>query len=199
MKVYQLLKIIIRGLGIFALWKAITALTVFIGVIGVYSNIPYTGETNSFATIALFSNFFLFIIPTVFCLLAIFKTNGVISFFGITPDETSSTNISSKLNTYLIIISIGTIFIVAGSSATLSLGYKTSFNYNASLINIEEMKDGAEPIMQKTQTTETDQYTTDFSFFAFMELIFGIIILAKAKNFTAYIHSRYTTEPPSSE
>jgi len=198
MSTYQLLKIIIRGFGLFAFWKAASALAAFIGVVGIFSNIPNASDANSFLNAALFSNFLLFLVPATFCFLAIFNTKGIIRFLGISPDD-SSTVVTSEVTIYLVVISIGTILLVTGCSSALSFDYNVGFNNNSSLVNLDELKTGAAPIMQKTQSTQSRSYKTNFNFFALLELILGIVFLARAKKITTYIVNKYGPTPVNPE
>ncbi len=194
MSIYQLLKIILRGIGAYALWKSISSFTLLIGVAGMAAS-SYMGPTNSVLVVAIISNLILFLVPASFGIFALVRTEKIISLLGVSKNDETKLKPDSDLTAYFIVILVGTMFIINGSSSTLKLDYNSKFNYESKLINLDDMKNGAKPIMQKTNTTDSTERNASFSLFSLLELIFGVILLVKARSVTSFLIRRNQSKP----
>ncbi len=195
MSVYQLLKFAIRTLGVYALWKSTLNILIFIGTLAIYSTAASSNLGLGFILTSSFVSFITFALPMIFGLLALFRTDKVLTFFGLQPDDIKPIRFKNRESVIMVVVLIGTIFIVSGSNSAFEWTYNYNYNYN-SKINEAETQAAGELKYDRVLSSDTFKISNSFNPFSMLMTLAGIIIIFKRNTITDKISSKNKPETP---
>lgn len=187
MKAKDLLSIILKIIGLIAFWKCIQAFGEMIMVIGglivisvfsMYSatDLQITYAYLSVVGLAMILNF---VLPLLVGIIFVFKTEKVLSIIKVNELSNIDLNINKRILYHVLIIAFGLIFIIHGSGNFIDIKYKVDtkteyFSDQTAFINIDKTN--------QEKVTVQHSKNTNVNYFALIEIIIGIIFLAKATN-----------------
>ncbi len=196
MSVYRLFKFAIRALGVYALCKSLLNISIFIGTMAIFSSVPSSAEGLGFILTSSFVSFITFALPMVLGLLALFRTDRVLIFLGIQPDDVKPIRFKNRESVMMVVVLIGTIFIVSGGNSAFEWTYNYNYNYNYQM-NMEETQAAGEPKYDRTKTSDTFNVGHNFDPFSMLMIIAGIIIMFNRNTISDKILSR--SKPDSTQ
>ena len=184
MKLISLLQIVLKVVGIIALWKFIGAFSSLIFCVGLFSS-----SLNSFTTLMVSSTVLNSVLIGTFAYLCLFKTNKLLSLLQINAEEIIDVKAEKKVVYHILILCAGVLIVMNGLTNFLSFDYKTEEK-----TEITSPNNSAHAFENRQQLTLLESKTKHLNFFAFIEIIIGMIFLTKADVITEWILAKYSRE-----
>jgi hypothetical protein len=193
MKNKNLFSLVIKIMGLVALWKAIVSFGLVITGIGILFTVNSHGFGSFMLVIAL--NMILsFLMPLFIAYFFLLKTDKVVSKIKINEESKIDLNLKKGVMYHIMVLSFGFMFILYGSSCFLSFDYKTDTktthvqNKKYDEGKKEHNVDGSDTI------TTTNSKNKKVNYFALIEIIMGIVLLTKATDISRKVERNFDSK-----
>jgi hypothetical protein len=195
MKTKDLLSITLKIIGLFAFWKAIQALVVIFSEIGIFSFLfSDNQQPNTFYMISVALQIMLsFLLPLIVGILFLFRTEKVLSTTTFEEHDKIVFNLNKLVIYHLIVIVFGLLAVIHGAGNLLELISKTD-TQTEYVQSADSAHNHSEFPPSKEKVVVTNSIKTTFNIFALIEILLGIILLAKATDFAKKIEKNFDSK-----
>jgi len=190
MKLISLLQIVLKVVGIIAFWEFIKAFTSLMVGLGLFSSQGNSSLHNSFTTLMISSTVLNSILIGTLAYLCLFKTNKLLSLLKINAGETIDVRADKKAVYHILILCAGVLIVINGLTNFLTFDYKTETKTELT----SPHNNSAGTFENKEYLTQTESKTKHVNFFAFIEIIIGMIFLAKSDVITEWALAKFSEE-----
>jgi hypothetical protein len=195
MKTKDLLSITLKIIGIIAFWKAIQAFAIVFSGIGIFSFLfSNNQQPNSFFMITVALTMILsFLLPLIVGILFLFRTEKVLSIIKFEEHDKIVLSLNKLVIYHLIVIVFGLLAVIHGAGNFLEHNYKTDTQTEYIKSADSAHNHSADPAGQE-KVVVTNSKTTNINYFALIEILLGIILLAKATDFAKKIEKNFDSK-----
>lgn len=181
MKIKDVLSVTLKIIGLIAFWKAIQTFGTVISGIGIFSSLfANNNHMNSSFMIAIGLTMILnFILPLIVAMLFLFRTEKVLSIMKIKEHDNVHLNLNKLVLYHMIMIVFGCTIIMHGAGNFLEINYKTDTKTEYTTNNVST-NDQSPKTTKQEKVFVTNSKSKNINYFALIEIIVGIILLAKA-------------------
>ncbi|OEK04249.1 hypothetical protein [Roseivirga misakiensis] len=177
MSTYRLLKVILRAIGLYTLWRGIVTFIVFVGILAAPT---FSGQMSGSVYLVLFTNFLTSLMFLLFTALVFFRIDQFLKFLGMDESEFEKHSLPFDQRVFITVIVIGGILIAMGGAHATEL----KFNFNTATTT--GYITGEDP---STTITKSNDY--NFSLFSFIQIIVGVLFLTRAHKVTDFLVNRF--------
>lgn len=187
MNTKQVYTIVLKVIGIIALWKTIQVIGPFLSSFAIIPSLingPALGG-GFFMLFAVGSMMLNFIAPVLAAFLCLFRTDWLLETLKLTSQENTNLPLKENQIYHILVLIFGFVLLLHGSGNFISTDIKTDthkeFTSN-NVINQQQFSRGSnvQYTLPQEKTTVTNSRTRKVNYYALIELIAGAIILLKA-------------------
>jgi hypothetical protein len=182
MKTRQLYSIVLKIIGIIALWHFITILSVVIlsGFGFVTQLFATSGHSSAAYAIIPFCAFLLQgLLPLLIAFYCLFRTNQLLHLFQLEDETMLELSTEKKVIYHVLVLLFGVLLLINGANEFLSVDYVNSENgFLNNLNTTDNTGNRVSPVYSKS---------THVNFLAFFELLAGVFLLVKSKSISQMI------------
>ena len=203
MKTKDLFSIVVKIIGIIALWNALQAFGTMITGVGIFTSMLFGKNHMGGAfmfTIAM-AMFLNFLVPLAIAFVCFFRAERVRSLLNISEQYEVDIQPKKQEVFHMLLIVFGFIAVMHGAGNFLSFDHRTDTKVSH-VTNSKALHPNMEHANRSAEDNETRSVTTSntkkINHFALFEIIIGIIMLSRATEYSKKIVSNYEMKSSSS-
>lgn len=186
MKIKNLLRIVLKLLGLIALWHAIKAFPTIVTGVGIITS----SVSNTFMFFIAFAMLLNFVVPLVVALLFLFKTEGLLSVLKLDEIKDAELKTDRSLLMFALVIFLGVFVLIHGTGNFINTSYNSSTNTHYTTNNSQS---GAKKTSEKI--TENKSSSTTVNYFSLVEIVLGGLVLVKSSRMASFLEAKLDDEP----
>jgi uncharacterized membrane protein YidH (DUF202 family) len=192
MKTRNLLFIIVKIIGLIAFWKAVQSFGAVISGIGIFSsqmahNNQMHGSFMMAMGLAMTLNF---VLPLLLALLFLFRTEKVLALLKLEEQSDIHFKVNKLVLYHVFILAFGILVLMHGAGNFLKYDYKMDTKTEITTNNDLTATQGGN-VTKHHKTSTTNSKNKSVNYFAFIEIILGVVMLAKSTELATRIEKNF--------